>query len=58
MSCRSEAVICRQKEVLYTVLCEDEGIQSSGICRGQQSPLNINSSVFLKRRVTHLQLNA
>lgn len=43
MSCCSESVICRQREVLYAALCEDEGIQSTGICRGQQSPLNINS---------------
>lgn len=43
MSCCSEPVICRQREVLYAALCEDEGIQSTGIRRGQQSLLNVNS---------------
>lgn len=52
MSCCSEAVMCGQRGVLYAVLCEDEGMLSTGICREQESTLNINSSRILKGRVT------
>lgn len=54
MSCCSEAVICGQREVLSG---KDEGIQSTGICRGQQSPPNNKSASILKTCVAHLQLN-